>query len=57
MATKVVATAIVKGVNRKLAASRAALTMVSSVQLHIQIRRKIQKFMVLKADPQWNDFQ
>lgn len=57
MATKVVATAIVKGVNRKLAASRAALTLVSSIQLHIQIRRKTPKCMVLKAKPQRNDFQ
>lgn len=33
MATKVVATAIVRGVNRKLAASRAALTLVSFIKL------------------------
>lgn len=56
MATKVVATAIVKGVNRKLAASRAALTLVSLVLRFRFEEKKRRKFMALKADLQRNEF-
>lgn len=50
MATKVVATAIVKGVNRKLAASRAAITLVSFRQL-FHIRKKDSEVYVTEGHP------